>query len=72
VRTGLCRKSTAMHTITKTGGQIQGLPLFDWRAVVVRKPETRAGQYLCRRLPIPSGHADLIAALAGLGSAVDR
>ena len=36
------------------------------------KPTTRAGQYLCRRLRIPPGHADLIAALAGLGSAVDR
>ena len=24
-----------MHTGSKTGGQIQGLPLFDWRAVVV-------------------------------------
>ena len=40
-------------------------------SVVVRKPETRAGQYLYRRLPIPPGHADLIAALAGLGLAVD-
>jgi hypothetical protein len=30
------------------------------------KPEPRAGQYLCRRLSIPPGHANLIAALAGL------
>ena len=61
-----------MHADSKTDGQIQGLPLFDWRAAVVHKPTTRAGQYLCRRLPIPPGHADLIVALAGLGSAVDR
>ena len=65
------QKAYSMQTDSKTGSQLQGLPLFDWRAVVVRKPETRAGQYLYRRLPIPPGHADLIAALAGLGSAVD-
>ncbi len=56
-----------MHTDSKTGSQIQGLPLFDWRAVVVRKPETRAGQYLLSRFPIPPGHADLAAGLMGLG-----
>jgi len=66
------QKAYIMHADSKTGGQIQGLPLFDWRAATIRKPETRAGQYLRSRFPIPPGHADLIAALAGLGSAVDR
>ena len=61
-----------MRKNSKKDSQIQGLPLFDWRAAVVNKPATRAEQYLCRRLPIPPGHADLIAARAGLGSAVDR
>jgi hypothetical protein len=61
-----------MQPDSKTGSQIQGLPLFDWRAAVVHKPETRAGQYLRSRFPVPPGHADLIAALAGLGSAADR
>ena len=51
---------------------LSGLPLFDWRTVVVRKPATRAGQYLRSRFPVPAGHADLLAALAGLGSAVER
>jgi hypothetical protein len=32
------------------------------------KPETRAGQYLCRWLPNRPGHADLIATRADLGS----
>ena len=32
VRTGL-QKAYIMHADSKTGGQIQGLSLFDWRAV---------------------------------------
>jgi hypothetical protein len=48
-----------MCSDTKTGVEIQGLTLFDRRAVVVHKPTTRAGQHLCRRLPIPPGQADL-------------
>ena len=51
---------------------LSGLPLFDWRAVVECKPVTRAGRYIGSRYPIPSGHADLIATIAGLGSAVDQ
>jgi hypothetical protein len=51
---------------------LSGLPLFDWRPVVVRRPATRAGRYISSRFPIPPGHADLIAALAGFGSAVDQ
>jgi hypothetical protein len=61
-----------VNTHSKSDLKIQGLsgpPLLnDWRAVVVRKPETRAGRYICSRFPVPPGHADLIAALAGLGS----
>jgi hypothetical protein len=38
-------------------------------SVVVRKPETRARQYLRLGFPVPPGHADLIADLAGLGTA---
>jgi len=37
-------------------------------SVIVRKPETRAGQYLRSRFLVPPGHADLIADLAGLGT----
>jgi len=66
----MCAESLQMHTGSKTGGQIQGLPLFDWRAAVVRKP--RRAPASIRRLPMPPGHDGLIAALAGLGSAVDR
>ena len=64
-----------MNTHTKSDATIQGLsglPLFDWRTIVVHKPATRPGQYLHRRFLVPPGHADLIAALAGLGSGADR
>lgn len=47
-----------------------GLPLFDWRATV-RRPATMAGRYIGSRYPVPAGQADLIAALAGIGSGVD-
>jgi hypothetical protein len=52
--------------------KLSGLPLFDWRTVVVHKPATRAGRYISSRFPIPPGHADLIAALAGLGASEGR
>jgi len=52
--------------------QLSGLPLFDWRAAIVNKPTSRAGLYISSRFPVPPGHADLIATLAGLGSAVDQ
>jgi hypothetical protein len=51
---------------------LSGLTLLDWRVVVVHKPTTKAGWYISSRFPIPPGHADLIASLAGLGSAVDQ
>lgn len=70
-RTGLW-KDLNMHTHSKTSDQIQGLPLFDWRAAVVHKPATRAGQYLCRRFPVRPELADLVASLAGLGGSTDR
>jgi hypothetical protein len=62
-------------TLSKPDLKIQGLsglPLFDWRTVVVYKPATRAGRYISSRFPVPPGHADLIAALAGLGSVADQ
>jgi hypothetical protein len=51
---------------------LSGLPLFDWRLVVVHRPATCAGRYVSSRFLVPAGHADLIASLAGLGSAVDQ
>jgi hypothetical protein len=61
-----------VNTHSKQPAKIQQLSLFDWRAAIVHKPSTRAGQYLSSRFPIAPGHADLIAALAGLGSAVEQ
>jgi hypothetical protein len=61
-----------VNTHTQTEKREQGLSglqlLNDWRAVVVHKPETRAGRYIISRFPVPPGHADLIASLAGLGA----
>jgi hypothetical protein len=58
-----------MHTHTQTDLREQGPSdislIIDWR--MVRRPETRAGRYVISRFPVPPGHADLIAALAGLG-----
>lgn len=51
---------------------LSGLPLFDWRTAVVSKPATRAGQFLLSRYSLPPGHADLIAALAGIGTGAER
>ena len=51
---------------------ISGLPLFDWRSAVVHQPVTRAGIHVRNRFPVRPEIADLIASLAGLGSAVDR
>ena len=49
---------------------VSHLPLFSWRVAVVQ-PGTRVGLHLSRRYRIRPAIADLIAALAGLGSAVD-
>jgi hypothetical protein len=48
--------------------QVSGLPLFDWRQVVVRVPSSRAGQFVMRRYRVAPHTADVIAALAGLGA----
>ncbi len=45
-----------MHTDNKTGSQIQRLPFFDSRAVVVRKLQTHTG-HLRSRFHVPPGHA---------------
>lgn len=50
---------------------VSSLPLFDWWPLV-RRPETSAGLYLMRYYRIHPSIADAIAALAGLGSAVER
>jgi hypothetical protein len=57
-------------TCSKPNPKIQGLPqlIDNWRPVIVHKPETRAGRYIISRFPVPPGHADLIASLAGLGA----
>jgi hypothetical protein len=60
-----------MDTHTQPDLHEQGfsnLPFDDWRTVVVHKPATRAGRYISSRFPVPPGHADLIASLAGLGA----
>jgi hypothetical protein len=61
-----------VNTHIKQPNEIQQLSPFHRMAAVVRKPTTRAGQHIRARFPVPPGHADLIAALAGLGSAVDQ
>jgi hypothetical protein len=57
-----------MQTRSKSDEQIQGHAFSDWHEAAVRKPETRAGQIIVRRHHIHPSIADLIAALAGLGS----
>jgi hypothetical protein len=44
---------------------------FDHRAAVVRKPATLAGQHISRKYRVPLALADLIANLAGFGSAME-
>lgn len=44
-----------------------GLPLFDWRVVVLQPPITHAGLHLTRRYRIHPSIADVVASLAGLG-----
>jgi hypothetical protein len=72
-RTGLTIGSQNVKRHTKSEQKLQGLsglPLFDWRAAV-RGPATQAGRFIRSRYPVPAGHADLIASLAGLGSGVE-
>ena len=48
--------------------QISDPPLSDWRGMIFCRPTTRAGQYVMRRDAIAPHTAEVIAALAGLGS----
>ena len=60
-----------MNTHSKTTEKIQpfpGLPLFDWRQVVVRPPANRAAQHVMRRYGVPLHTAEVIACRAGLGA----
>jgi hypothetical protein len=63
-----------MKSNTKRPSQKQSvpdLPLFDRRIVVVRpSPSTIGGRFIARRYRVDPAVADLIAALAGLGSEV--
>jgi hypothetical protein len=64
-----------VNTHSKTTEKIQpfpGLPLFDWRQVVVRPPANRAAQYVMRRYRVAPHMAEVIAVLAGLGSESSR
>jgi hypothetical protein len=49
--------------------QIFGLPP-DWRPAAVWSPPNRAAQFVMRRYHVPPHTAEVIAALAGLGSEV--
>jgi hypothetical protein len=48
---------------------ISALPLLSWRSAVVQ-PSTRAGHFVATRYRVDPAVADLIAALAGIGSEV--
>jgi hypothetical protein len=52
--------------------QVSGLPLFDWRHVVVMSPVSRGAQFVMRRYRLAPHAAEVIAALAGLGSESSR
>ena len=68
MRTGLSRSLnlTRIKRPRKTQS-VSHLPLFSWRVAVVQ-PGTRAGLHLSRQYRVRPAIADLIAALAGLGS----
>jgi hypothetical protein len=46
--------------------------LFSWRSAIHHRPSTHAGQYVMRRYRVSPHTAEVIAALAGLGSEVPR
>jgi hypothetical protein len=50
---------------------VSDLPLFSWRVVVLR-PATPAGNFVCRRYRVHPAFADLVANLAGIGSEVQQ
>jgi hypothetical protein len=72
VRTGLTWSSN-VQTYSESladSHQVSGLPLLDWRHVVVRSPTNRAAQFVMRRCRVTPEVAHVIADLAGLGSEV--
>lgn len=72
MRTGLYRNLEYMKTYTKRPIKpqpVSDLPLFSWRVVVLR-PATPAGHFVCRRYRVHPAFADLVANLAGIGSGV--
>lgn len=50
--------------------QVSDLKLFDCHHVVMWSPASRAAQFVMRRYHLPPYTAEVIAALAGLGSEV--
>jgi hypothetical protein len=52
--------------------QVSGLPLFDWRHVVVWSPASPAVQFVMRRYRVAPHTAEVIAVLAGLGAESSR
>jgi hypothetical protein len=52
--------------------QVYGLPLSDWRQVVVWAPSSRAAQFVMRRYRLAPHTANVIAMLAGLGASEER
>jgi len=52
--------------------QVLGLPIFDWRAVVVHRPVTAGGLFLRNRFRVRPEIADVVARLAGLGREVEQ
>ena len=72
VRTGLSRSLELENPYQAPPNtqSVSQLPLFSWRVAVVQ-PGSCAGLRRSRQYPVRPAIADLIAALAGLGSAVD-
>ena len=52
--------------------QVSGLPLFDWRQVVVTAPASRAGRYVMRRYRLQPHVAETVAQLAGFAGSEER
>jgi hypothetical protein len=46
---------------------LAGLPSFDWRQTLPRRPHTPAGAYVTRKFSVSIAIADVVADLAGFG-----
>jgi hypothetical protein len=71
VRAGLKETSSVKSNRKRSVGKchdLAGLPLFDFRQTPPRRPPTPAGAYITRKFGIPAAIADVVAALAGLGT----